>query len=95
MAAITDDRTSGCRITEFERSPIWMERDGLARKHGRAGWPQFPARKDFSTVWSALAGYALIETDVILSHPARSEPSLEARAYSAAVYHRHAVYGAQ
>ena len=37
MAAITYDRTSCCRITEFERSPIWMERDGLPRKDGRAG----------------------------------------------------------
>ena len=37
MAAITYDRTLGCRITEFESSPIWMERDGLPRKDGRAG----------------------------------------------------------
>jgi hypothetical protein len=37
MAAITYDRTLGCRITEFERSPKWMERDGLPRKDGRAG----------------------------------------------------------
>ena len=35
MAAITYDRTSGCRITEFERSPIWMERDGLKRRKKR------------------------------------------------------------
>ena len=37
MVAISYDRTLGCRITEFERSPIWMERDGLPRKDGRAG----------------------------------------------------------
>ena len=73
-----------------------MDGAGRASEEGwGAGWLQFPARKDISNVWSALVGYALIGADVILSHPARSEPSLEGRAYSAAVYHRHAVYGAQ
>ena len=95
MAAITYDRTSGCRITEFERSPIWMERDGLPRKDGRAVWLQFPARMDFRNVWSALVGNALINPDVILSHTACSKPSLKARAYGAPIYHRHAIYGAQ
>jgi hypothetical protein len=36
------------------------------------GGCSFLPKKDFSSVWSALVGYALIETDVILSHTARS-----------------------